>query len=133
MSMEPRYKSKHNKAFMWQSRRLFGRHHLRVYAKKEAFLRDFVVGCDETSSPSNRFRQVYGKTEFMDFVRFSRGRLPPEPPKVEAEVVDTEAAKPPEEAAKEVPQKWGVIDLRFEGDRIGEWNEHGLIGLEAEF
>ena len=127
---------------MWQSRRLFGRHHLRVYAKKEAFLRDFVVGCDETSShhlgwsPSNRFRQVYGKTEFMDFVRFSRGRLPPEPPKVEAEVVDTEAAKPPEEAAKEVPQKWGVMDLRFEGGRIGEWNEHdehGLIGSEAEF
>jgi len=79
--IEEEYKSKHNKAFMWQSRRLFGRHHLRVYAKKE----------------------VYGKTEFMDFVRFSRGRLPPEPPKVEAEVVDTEAAKPPEEAAKEAP------------------------------
>eukprot|EP00438_Fugacium_kawagutii_P007258 Skav221917 [mRNA] locus=scaffold5163:33501:40447:- [translate_table: standard] len=37
------YKSKHNKAFMWQSRRLFGRHHLRVYAKKEAALVSLVL------------------------------------------------------------------------------------------
>ena len=28
-----RYKAKYNKAFMWQSRRLFGRHHIRVYAR----------------------------------------------------------------------------------------------------
>ncbi len=104
------------------------------------------VGCDETShpvsspcnsfrfyhfgwSPSNRFRQVYGKTEFMDFVRFSRGRLPPEPPKVEAEVVDTEATKPPEEAAKEVPQKWEwwiLMDLRF------GWTESGN-GMNSTF
>ena len=33
---DQRYKSKHNKTFMWQSRRLFGRHHLRVYTRKEA-------------------------------------------------------------------------------------------------
>ncbi|CAK9039978.1 Hypothetical protein SCF082_LOCUS23324, partial [Durusdinium trenchii] len=59
--IEDEYKSKYNKAFMWQSRRLFGRHYLRVYAKKE----------------------VYGKTDFMDFLRSARNRLPPpsaEPP-----------------------------------------------------
>lgn len=42
--LSQRYKSKHNKAFMWQSRRLFGRHHLRVYAKKEAVALALLAG-----------------------------------------------------------------------------------------
>lgn len=65
--IEEEYKSKHNKTFMWQSRRLFGRHHLRVYTRKE----------------------VYGKTDFMDFLRSARNHTPPP------------AAAPPEKAEGE--------------------------------
>ena len=70
----PRYKSKYNKAFMWQSRRLFGRHHLRVFAKK-APLRVLSDGLG--------WQEVYGKTDFMDFLRCARGRNPVPEPKPE--------------------------------------------------
>lgn len=71
--IEDEYKAKCNKAFMWQSRRLFGRHHIRVYARKE----------------------VSGKTDFMDFVRSARNRNPPPEPAKEP----VEAAAPAAAAA----------------------------------
>jgi len=71
--IEDEYKAKYNKAFMWQSRRLFGRHHIRVYARKE----------------------VSGKTDFMDFVRSARNRNPPPEPAKEP----VEAAAPATAAA----------------------------------
>ncbi|CAE7748522.1 unnamed protein product [Symbiodinium sp. CCMP2456] len=64
--IEDEYKAKYNKAFMWQSRRLFGRHHIRVYARKE----------------------VSGKTDFMDFVRSARNRNPPPEPAKDAAAND---------------------------------------------
>ncbi|CAE7454379.1 THO1 [Symbiodinium natans] len=77
--IEEEYKAKYNKAFMWQSRRLFGRHHIRVYARKE----------------------VSGKTDFMDFVRSARNRNPPPPePAKEPEVASaTSASAAPAPAA----------------------------------
>eukprot|EP00435_Cladocopium_sp_Y103_P018654 s1033_g4.t1 len=69
--IEDEYKSKHNKTFMWQSRRLFGRHHLRVYTRKE----------------------VYGKTDFMDFLRSARNRTPPPAPAAPVETVEEKKAE----------------------------------------
>merc|ERR1740130_1010655 len=52
--IEEDYKAKKNKVLMWQSRRLFCQHHLRVYAQKE----------------------VGSKPDFMDIVRIVKG-IPP--------------------------------------------------------
>ncbi|CAE7773449.1 unnamed protein product, partial [Symbiodinium pilosum] len=91
--IEEEYKSKFNKAFMWQSRRLFGRHHIRVYARKE----------------------VSGKTDFMDFVKSARNRNPPPPEPVkestEAPAADATPAEAPAAAVgKETPAVADVLE-----------------------